>query len=574
MHHYFESITNKSGDVLVGYFARVIDPATQNTVTLAADNNGTPIVTVSGVENMAKSDENGNLSLYVEPGTYNLEIYAPNATSFILRVPNVAMNSGVGPQGEPGPEGPPGEGLETVMQPTGAAVVGFTQAGAGAVTRNALVKQRETFSLEDYGATGNDVTKDTAAMLALIAAAPAGSVIKVLPKTYLLNRTIMVDKPLFFDGGAKEQCVFNFAANGTYTQLGTSGERACVWFRHPLTGSTQGGAQRAGMTGITAQGNNAPGTNGIVASTPITLDEVDSKGHALDGFLTAATEADSGTAPVRGNANGCMFFTCIAQLNGRHGFRFVGNDANACTLTGCRAPQNGGVGFDDDSLLGNLYIGCESDNNALLGFRTNPAKPIRSTYLGCYSETPGHFSVGPLCVIIGSQGLYAPMRASGGVGIHGLPNGNTYVTTVGVNFALTDTIAQAGGGSDAPFMHVGSDGVVYKAQTGGKLVTINGLISSNFTTISNDGAPVISFANSAFAGNLNQGRLFYHNGFIVGGSAKAGIVGAGNAPPTEGNYVQGAIWLNDSPAAGGPPAWSCVTDGAPGVWKAWAALAA
>lgn len=125
MHHYFESITNKSGDVLVGYFARVIDPVTQNTVTLAADNNGTPIVTVSGVENMAKSDENGNLSLYVEPGTYNLEIYAPNATSFILRVPNVAMNSGRGPQGEEGQPGPPGEGLEAVMAPDGSALVGF-----------------------------------------------------------------------------------------------------------------------------------------------------------------------------------------------------------------------------------------------------------------------------------------------------------------------------------------------------------------------------------------------------------------------------------------------------------------
>jgi hypothetical protein len=106
MHHYFEAITNTSGDSLVGYFARVIDPATQNTVTMSADDNGTPIVTKSGVDNMGSTDDYGNLDFYVVPGTYHLDIYAPNATSFIFRVPNVAMNSS---KGDIGPEGPPGE---------------------------------------------------------------------------------------------------------------------------------------------------------------------------------------------------------------------------------------------------------------------------------------------------------------------------------------------------------------------------------------------------------------------------------------------------------------------------------
>lgn len=114
MHHYFESITNTYGDSLPGYFARVIDQSTQNTVALAADNNGTPIVTVSGVENMAKTDIYGNISFYVEPGTYRLDIYYPNTTSLAYSVPDVAMNSGKGPPGEDGepggigPQGPVG----------------------------------------------------------------------------------------------------------------------------------------------------------------------------------------------------------------------------------------------------------------------------------------------------------------------------------------------------------------------------------------------------------------------------------------------------------------------------------
>lgn len=117
MYHFFEAITNKSGDSLIGYFARVVDRATEQTVPLFSDENGTPIVVVSGVEDAAKTDDYGNLSVYVDSGTYHLDIYAPNATSLAFRVRNVPMLSGIGPQGEPGPagpEGPPGEGSDAV----------------------------------------------------------------------------------------------------------------------------------------------------------------------------------------------------------------------------------------------------------------------------------------------------------------------------------------------------------------------------------------------------------------------------------------------------------------------------
>lgn len=105
MHHFFEAITNTAGDSLIGYFGRVINRTTQNTVTLSSDENGTPIVVTSGVENMAKTDDYGNLGLYVEPGTYHLDIYAPNTTTFLFRVPDVAMNSSKGDKGDAGDTG-------------------------------------------------------------------------------------------------------------------------------------------------------------------------------------------------------------------------------------------------------------------------------------------------------------------------------------------------------------------------------------------------------------------------------------------------------------------------------------
>jgi len=215
--HYFQAITNRTGDSLVGYFVRVINTVSGNTVPLYADLNGTPIVTVSGAADMAKTDENGNVSFYNDAGTYHLDIYQPDATTFILRVPNVAMQSGQGPQGDPGPTGEVGASdsafpalaalkaidpvlypsprlaaasgedggtpnglftyqtagapytadnvniikLDTVPLTTGALVrqradsISFRQAGTVAAVRDAQEKARETVSVTDFYVAGD-----------------------------------------------------------------------------------------------------------------------------------------------------------------------------------------------------------------------------------------------------------------------------------------------------------------------------------------------------------------------------------------------------------------------------------
>lgn len=178
MHHFFEAITNTAGDSLIGYFARVIDRTTQNTVTLSSDDNGTPIVTVSGVENMAKSDSYGNLSLYVTPGTYHLDIYAPNTTSFLYRVSDVAMNSTKGDPGPQGEQGIAGEGLEDVMAPAGSALVGFTQAGTGAIQTTLQEEARRLVWAEQYGLkTTNTAAQNSTAILNAVTALRGASAI-------------------------------------------------------------------------------------------------------------------------------------------------------------------------------------------------------------------------------------------------------------------------------------------------------------------------------------------------------------------------------------------------------------
>lgn len=219
MHHYFEAITNTSGDSLVGYFARVIDPASQNTIVLSSDDNGTPIEVVSGVDNMAKTDAFGNLDFYVAPGTYHLDIYAPNSTSFIMRVSNVAMNSSKGDKGDPGDIGETGPASSTyttlatlksapvsngsyVFAPASGSEAGIPAAtfyyragsfssrpdGPGfikltGVTAGALFAARDTAIVPNI-----DTTQDAgAALQAAIDAAVPGDVIRLPRATYAMT---------------------------------------------------------------------------------------------------------------------------------------------------------------------------------------------------------------------------------------------------------------------------------------------------------------------------------------------------------------------------------------------------
>lgn len=210
MHHFFEAITNRSGDSMIGYFGRVVDPATLATVTIASDNNGTPIFTVSGVENMAKTDENGNISLYVAPGTYHLDIYQPDATTFIMRVPNVAMNSSKGDQGDIGPVGPPGEGLADVMAPNGAALVGFLPDGVGAVVQTVAARARQEMLLSDFLPEGFVVTGGTDYTAEIQAA---------FNSAVSFNRTLKIIPGVFDHNGLTAPATLNVVGQGQYTSI-------------------------------------------------------------------------------------------------------------------------------------------------------------------------------------------------------------------------------------------------------------------------------------------------------------------------------------------------------------------
>ena len=213
MFHYFEAITNTSGQSLIGYFARVIDPTTGAVVPLASDIAETPIVTVSGVADMAKTDSEGNLSLYVTAGTYHLDLYAADATTFLKRVQNIAMTGAIGPTG---PVGPSNNTRATLAALKAASTTELTslydgnlwtwtlgdytglnddriivKADSTAINVGAWVRGGSILSATSFGAVFNTIADDSAPLQLAINAAHALGLPLLLPgRTALINTAL------------------------------------------------------------------------------------------------------------------------------------------------------------------------------------------------------------------------------------------------------------------------------------------------------------------------------------------------------------------------------------------------
>lgn len=81
--------------------------------------------------------------------------------------------------------------LTNVGSTTGSSLVGFTQSGTSAVARTLQDKAREFISVKDFGAVGDGVTDDTAAIQAAHVAA-ANNTLYYPPGTYLTTKAISV----------------------------------------------------------------------------------------------------------------------------------------------------------------------------------------------------------------------------------------------------------------------------------------------------------------------------------------------------------------------------------------------
>lgn len=276
------------------YFDTVINPATGKAISGATiqflNSEGNPAVTYNdnsfgGAATSSTSDSTGFFQRYVPDGVYTLRASFGSTTVNIAGVEifddseqDERINRAIlMPEGEAGPIIPEvasragkyaafdAEGNFTVTDSTGgadgtlrtdlaasggSALVNFLQSGTGAAARSVQTKLRDFVSVKDFGATGDGVTDDTAAIQAAL---DLGGVIYFPAGTYIVTSTLDVG-----DGSASaistinDVVLYSAGLGGASAQelgaSGTAGTAKIKW---------------AGASGGTVLSLNGPMTNTI-----------------------------------------------------------------------------------------------------------------------------------------------------------------------------------------------------------------------------------------------------------------------------------------------------------------------
>jgi parallel beta-helix repeat protein len=188
---------------------------------------------------------------------------------------------------------------QTTGNATDASVVSYTPAGTGAVTTTVQTKLRETVSVKDFGAVGDGVTDDTAAIQAALDSG-AGAV--YVPKGIYVTTGLTVTSPvkLYGEGTIKKISVSNSAAI-----MITSND---VW----IDGVKFAGAGAGSPISSTNSFDNAIQVDGV--STPTQLSRLTFTNLTIDGFAGFGIRVDyARNVSVDNNAiqycgyAGCLF---------------------------------------------------------------------------------------------------------------------------------------------------------------------------------------------------------------------------------------------------------------------------
>lgn len=246
----------------------------------------------------------------------------------------------------------------------------------GSVVTNVEAKLAQYISVKDFGAVGDGVTDDTAAIQTAINDAPLGCDLNFpdAPNGYLISLTINLDRNvrLMFQGA---RAVTSTVLPGSYLLKKSTMTTAGVNITY--NGATWSGGGVVGQIGNTGDGI-------VLLANNVILDQVCGISCGNDGIRIG--NDSSGT-----NSNTFKIIAPVCSFNGRHGIYIndnnpgTGPDANAGTIITPFCQSNTGDGINLAAAWFNTIIGPLCENNTGSGIRLQNGS-VSNTFVGGDSE--------------------------------------------------------------------------------------------------------------------------------------------------------------------------------------------
>lgn len=351
----------------------------------------------------------------------------------------------------------------------GSSLIGFSQAGVNAVARTAQDKLRDSISVKDFGAVGDGVADDTAAIQAALNAADAAQMRLLIPGT---PNGYKITAPLIINSTG-----MSVIGDGEYvTQLIASGNFSEIlkFDASALYATISGVSFVCGATTTrcvtVAQGATVVRFKNCLFSGNLNGDLLYSNGQNVD-------ISESTFSPGSANTWACNF-DCYNQNCGVTDCR-IGGPGNGIRITNVFSPANRVEGLR----IANTYFINTGVNNVWLG-------------ASLYTSITG-------CVLDQSSSTAVDIDTSA---LNVVIDGN-YIGTSGVGTASGITIQPTAGGghtiSDNVIGYV-ANGIVVNATAANRISNLS-ITGNQFASISNNSLILDSVLNCTILGNVDNG---------------------------------------------------------------------